>query len=224
MPQPTSAADGRSPVKKKSKPAPKQQASLLDYKNDKKKLNAVLTKTYVGKRILLTAKSIYGRGGPPEGEEDMLFQYHISKVNEDNKTATIDYDNKCIHEGDHLFQSYPDPQDGIPNYSLSMFKEDQELYLKHLGYEQKKKNDEDAERKKKAREADAAAVSDVSDLELKIEQGENIYDLLMDEYEPDGDLRPHTIAKGPDSGKVIMKQLWCKSLKIVFPDLSYFNH
>jgi hypothetical protein len=35
----------------------------------------------------------------------MLFQYHIGAVNSDNTTATIKYDDRCIKDGDHVFQA-----------------------------------------------------------------------------------------------------------------------
>jgi uncharacterized membrane protein YkoI len=210
----TSQAGGRSPAKKKKKPPPNKQSSLLSYKKDKHKFNEVLTRTYVGKRILLTSQYLYGRR-VPEGEEDLLFQYHVSSINDDNATATIDYDNKCIRDGHHEFQSYPDPQDDIPNYDLKTFKDDHELFLKHLGRGQKILNDVEFARKKREREeAEALAaanadMSDISDLELKVEEGVEIYELMMGEFEPAGDLCLHTIRRGAkEEGKTIKKQLW----------------
>jgi hypothetical protein len=86
-------------------------------------------------------------------------------------------DNKCIRDGHHEFQSYPDPQDDIPNYDIKMFRDDHELFLKHIGRGQKILNDAEFARKKQEREeaeARAATVADmsdisVSDLELKLE-------------------------------------------------------
>jgi hypothetical protein len=98
-----------------------KQTSLLAYKNNLAQLNQVLSSSYVGKRVLLIAASLYGRRIPTE-EEEILFQYHIGAVNSNNKTATIKYDNKCIKDGDHIFQSYPDQEvSTIPNYDLSTF-------------------------------------------------------------------------------------------------------
>ncbi len=76
-----------SPVQKKKAKRDKQ-TTLLAYKNSPAQLNQVLLSSYVGKRVLLTAVSLYGRR-IPAGEEEMLFQYQISAVNRDNKTATI---------------------------------------------------------------------------------------------------------------------------------------
>jgi hypothetical protein len=78
-------ADGdRNPPPKKKVKGGKQ------YKNDQVQLNQVLTLQYVGKRILLTAASLFGRK-IPKGEEELLFQYHIGAVNSDSTTSTIEY-------------------------------------------------------------------------------------------------------------------------------------
>jgi hypothetical protein len=227
MPQPDLPRGSTgSPAKKKKKAkkqTPKQQSSLLSYKNNKQQVNEVMSRSYVGKRILLTSISLYGRANVPDGEEDLLFQYHIAKINDDNTTAVIEYDEKCVQEGHHVFTNYPDPQVEIPNYKLTTFKDDQELYLKHLGLGQKIVNEERIARKKKMLEDAAALLSDVSDLEVKIEDGLEIYDLMMDEFEPAGDLRPHEIASGKDAGKVIQKQQWSELL-LKFLTLACFNH
>jgi hypothetical protein len=103
-----------SPVKKKKAKRDKQ-TSLLAYKNNLAQLNQVLSSSYVRKRVLLTAASLYGRR-ISAGKEEMLLQYHIGAVKSDKKTATIEYNNKCIKDGDHMFQLYPDQQDStIPN-------------------------------------------------------------------------------------------------------------
>jgi hypothetical protein len=207
MSNPTSASAAAPPAKK-AKSMPKQQSSLLAYKSNKHQLNEVMSKSYVGKRILLTAVSLYGRKDMPVGEDDLLFQYHIAKINTDNTSTVIEYDEKCVREGHHLFTSYPDPEISIPNYKLTSFKDDQELYLKHLALGQKITNEARIARDKKALEDAAALISDISDLEIKIEDGAEIYELLMSEFEPKTELRPHEIGSGKDAGKVIQKQLW----------------
>jgi hypothetical protein len=79
----------------------------------------------------------------------MLFQYHIGAVNSNNKTATIEYNDKCIKDGNHVFQSYPDQQDStIPNYNLSIFAENHKRFFKHLGRGQKIINDAKEAREK----------------------------------------------------------------------------
>jgi len=196
-----------SPVQKKKAKRDKQ-TTLLAYKNNPAQLNQVLSSSYVGKRVLLTAVSLYGRR-IPAGEEEMLFQYHISAVNRDNKTATIEYDNKCIKDGDHLFQSYPDQEDSIiPNYDLATFPEDHKCFLKHLGRGQKIINDAKEVREKEEKAAAAQTVSDVSDLEAKVEQEISFYDIIVDEFEPAGAMQDHVVAEGPHKGKVIKKQKW----------------
>jgi DNA-directed RNA polymerase len=47
---------------------------------------------YKGRRILLKAQDIYGRGKVPSGEEEYLFQYIIDSINEDCKTAILKYE------------------------------------------------------------------------------------------------------------------------------------
>jgi hypothetical protein len=60
-----------SPVKKKKAKRDKQ-TSLLAYKNNPAQLNQVLSSSYVGKKVLLTAASLYGCR-IPTGKEEMLF-------------------------------------------------------------------------------------------------------------------------------------------------------
>jgi len=60
------------------------------------------------KRILLEAKNIYDRGRIPHGEEEYLFLYRITNINEDGTTAVIEYESKFVLKGGDIFQSYPD--------------------------------------------------------------------------------------------------------------------
>jgi hypothetical protein len=53
---------------------------------------------------LLQAKAIYN-GTVPDGEEAHLFQYSVQNVINDCKTATIDFDEKCIVENGDFFQA-----------------------------------------------------------------------------------------------------------------------
>jgi hypothetical protein len=70
----------------------KTQSSLaLTFGNNAFLLSS-LRKTHTGKRILLRAKDIYS------GTVPYLFQYSVSQVNVDCKTAIIDFDEKCIVE------------------------------------------------------------------------------------------------------------------------------
>ncbi len=197
-----------SPIKKKKAKRDKQ-TSLLAYKNNPAQLNQVLSSLYVGKRVLLTAASLYGCC-VPASEEEMLFQYHIGAVNSDNRTATIEYNNKCIKDGNHMFQSYPDQQDStIPNYDLSTFAEDHKCFLKHLGHGQKIINNAKEAREKEEKAAASQTLSDISDLKAKkVEQEISFYDIIVDEFEPTGEMQDHVVLKGPHAGKVIKKQKW----------------
>jgi recombinational DNA repair protein RecR len=80
-------------------------------------------------------------------------------------------------------------------------------------------------REREEAEALAATVADmldVSDLELKVEEGVGIYVLMMGEFEPAGDLHPLMIRKGvKGEGKIIKKQQWselftCFSMHVMF--------
>ncbi len=196
-----------SPIKKKKAKWDKQ-TSLLAYKNNQAQLNQVLSSLYVGKRVFLTAVSLYGRR-IPASKEEMLFQYHIGAVNSDNKTATIEYNDKCIKDGNHVFQSYPDQQDStIPNNNLSTFAEDHKHFLKHLGRGQKIINDAKEAREKEEKAAASQTLSDISDLEAKVEQETSFYDIIVDEFEPAGEMQDHVVLEQPHAGKVIKKQKW----------------
>lgn len=169
---------------------------------------------YKGRRILLKAQDIYGRGKVPSGEEEYLFQYIIDSINEDCKTAILKYEEKCVTNGGHQFTNYPDTtgtESSIPNYYLSTFKEDHELYNAHNGRANKILNDEkDAVRKQQQKER-VNAIDDVSDLEERINtEGITAYMLLVDEFQPCGVSRNHTIVKGPNKGKQVKKQKWSK--------------
>ena len=85
---------------------PKTQSSLALTFGNNAFLLASLRKTHIGKRILLRAKDMYN-GTVPHGEEAFLFQYSVSHVNADCKTAIIDFDEKCIVEKGDMFQNYP---------------------------------------------------------------------------------------------------------------------
>ncbi len=139
----------------------------------------------------------------------MLFQYHIGAVNSNNKTATIEYNDKYIKDGNHVFQSYPDQQDStIPNYNLSTFAEDHKRSLKHLGRGQKIINDAKEAREKEETAAASQTLSDISDLKAKVEQEISFYDIIVDEFEPAGEMQDHVVLEGPHAGKVIKKQKW----------------
>ncbi len=64
-----------------------------------------------------------------------------------------------------------------------------------------------SERRRK-RQQPHKTVSDISDLEAKVEQEISFYDIIVDEFEPAGVMQDHVVAEGPHEGKVIKKQKW----------------
>ena len=62
------------------------------------KLHESTKEQYIGKRLLLQARNFYS-GRVPRGEDELLFQYGITDINEDCKTAQIEYKSKCIVDG-----------------------------------------------------------------------------------------------------------------------------
>jgi len=86
------------PKKKSKKKQLKLTPSLV---NIKRQIIESLTSRFVGNHILLKASDLYGIKKIPRGEEQYLFQYQIASVNDDCATAEIEYDSKCIVEGDH---------------------------------------------------------------------------------------------------------------------------
>ena len=147
----------------------------------------------------------------PSGEENYLFKYSISDVDDDT-TATIEYSGKYIVEDGQEFKSYPILDDSdytVDDYRLCCFREDHALYNKYLGVVNKRVNDQiDAERKRKE-ESKRSAVDDVSDIQRKIvEESVAPFDVLMAEFEPAGERKQHTVKTGPDAGTVTEKQEW----------------
>jgi hypothetical protein len=102
-----------------------------------------LRKTHDGTQILLRAKPIYN-GTVPDGEEAHLFQYSAQNVNNDCKTATIDFDEKCIVENGDFFQNnsnLADDDTTIEDYKIETLYADHELFNIHLGQVNKRIND-----------------------------------------------------------------------------------
>jgi hypothetical protein len=92
---------------------------------------------------LLRAKAIHS-GIVPDGEEAHLFKYFIMNVNNDCKTATIDFDKKCIVENRDTFQNYPnfaDEDTTIADYKIKMLNDNHQLFNVHLGHINKQVND-----------------------------------------------------------------------------------
>jgi hypothetical protein len=122
----------KSPVSNKKQ---KNQSSLAQTFGNNVFLFSSLRKTHNRKRsILLRAKAIYN-GTVPDGEEAHLFQYSVQNVNNDCKTATIDFDEKCIVENGDFFQNYQNLADDnttIKDYKIEMLNADHELFNVHL--------------------------------------------------------------------------------------------
>ena len=138
---------------------------------------AGLRKTHTGKRILLKATDIYKNSVVPRGEENYLFQYSVTTINGDCKTATIQFDERYIDDGGHKFINYPaidDEDDTISNYSLKRIEDDHKEYNVHLGRGNKIINDEKAVKLEAEEAAKVQASDDISDLRIKF--GETVTD------------------------------------------------
>ena len=194
---------------------PKTQSSLaLSFGNNAFLLSS-LRKTHTGKRILLRAKDIYS-GTVPAGEEAFLFQYSVSHVNADCKTAIIDFDEKCIVEKGDMFQNYPnfgDEDTSIQDYKIEMLNDDHELFNTHLGRVNKRDNDIRESKKKKEQDEKIRSTDDVQDIDDKFHVKKiDGYSILVAEFHPDGALTEHLIQAGSNAGKKNTKQDWSKFL------------
>jgi hypothetical protein len=121
------------PTKSKKRKTALQQTSLKAAFDPRERVEAA-KKLYVGKRLLLTAKFVYGKN-IPSGERNYLFQYIVSDVNPDCKALTLDYEFKFIEEGGKQFKNYPEQNDEdqrLEDYRVELLKEDCELYRKYL--------------------------------------------------------------------------------------------
>ena len=196
-----------SDTRKKSK----TQVSLAHTFGNNAFLLASLRKTHIGKRILLRAKDIYN-GTVPHGEEAFLFQYSVSQVNADCKTATIDFDERCIVEKGDMFQNYPnlgDEDTSIQDYKIEMLNADHELFNAHLGRVNKRENDLRESKKKIEQDEKVRATDDVQDIDDKFHvQKINGYSILVAEFLPEGALTDHLIQSGTNAGKMNTKQDW----------------
>lgn len=196
-----------SDTRKKSK----TQVSLAHTFGNNAFLLASLRKTHIGKRILLRAKDIYN-GTVPHGEEAFLFQYSVSQVNADCKTATIDFDERCIVEKGDMFQNYPnlgDEDTSIQDYKIEMLNADHELFNAHLGRVNKRENDLRESKKKIEQDEKVRATDDVQDIDDKFHlQKIDGYSILVAEFLPEGALTDHLIQSGTNAGKMNTKQDW----------------
>jgi hypothetical protein len=67
----------------------------------------------------------------------------------------------------------------------------------------------------KEKEEAAEAAKDLSDIQLKLENGVDAYELLKNEFEPSGPLRDHVVGRGVHKGKVHKKQIWSEFYLLV---------
>ena len=196
-----------SDTRKKSK----TQVSLAHTFGNNAFLLASLRKTHIGKRILLRAKDIYN-GTVPNGEEAFLFQYSVSQVNADCKTATIDFDERCIVEKGEMFQNYPNlgnEDTSIQDYKIEMLNADHELFNAHLGRVTKRENDLRESKKKIEQDEKVRATDDVQDIDDKFHvQKIDGYSILVAEFLPEGTLTDHLIQLGTNARKMNTKQDW----------------
>lgn len=170
-----------------------------------------LLQQHVGKRILIKAVDIYGsKKKVPTGEEGYLFLYRITAINDDCKTAIIEYEHKAIKEDAEDFWSYADPDEHeLDNYRLDHFKEDHLLFNKFNGNVNAKRANAKEDARKKEEEEKTNHLVDVTDIDRKVLQ-EKIrpYDVLVNEFEPAGPLIEY-ISTGKDTaGKKTFKQEW----------------
>ncbi len=182
-----------SDTRKKSK----TQVSLAHTFGNNAFLLASLRKTHIGKRILLRAKDIYNG---------------VSQVNADCKTATIDFDERCIVEKGEMFQNYPNlgnEDTSIQDYKIEMLNADHELFNAHLGQVNKPENDLRESKKNIEQDEKVRATDDVQDIDDKFHvQKIDGYSILVAEFLPEGTLTDHLIQLGTNAGKMNTKQDW----------------
>ena len=128
------------------------------------KSHDVINSKYENERVLLKAKECYDNGKVPPEEKEYLFEYYVSGVNKDDNTATLKYNGKCWKNGGDTFESYPDSEVTINKYRLALFKEDHELYNKHVARVNAKKNDALDTGKAESDKNKKLQLSDVSDI------------------------------------------------------------
>jgi hypothetical protein len=211
------------PPKKKAKPTKQGTLKQTMLRNPKDQL-ASANKLHVGKRVLLKAISLYSKKDLPKGEEKHLFQYTVVQVNPDLETVKLEYENKFIIEGGKEFQNYPLPDSDdvnyfIDEYRIELLPKDAELYKKYIGIENKIKEDAKEKQKKEEADIDREAAENVEDIDHMFLKEEMLaFDVLMLEFEADGDLVQHVVEGTKNKGKVTTKQQWSKSC-----DLSYLS-
>ena len=155
-----------------------------------------------------------GKKKIPRGEENYLFLYSISRINDDCMTAVIDYESKYIEEEGYEWKNFPDvdgDDESIENYRLDLLKTDHDLFNKYQGRINKKINDQKDLDRKMEDDRKKSSQTDVSDINRRIEQeGQTAYAVLLLEFEASGEEEEHIISRGGDTGKITAKQQWSK--------------
>jgi hypothetical protein len=173
-----------------------------------------LRKAHIGKQILLRIKALFKTNWIPEGKGNYLWQYHIYKVNGDGNTAEIEFDERYIEEGGHIFYNYPNSDtntdNSIKNYKLcDGVTEDHELFNVHLARCNKMHNNLIEAQPKEDKEKKVSASNDLLDIMRRFAEDHcDLYVLLVGKFEHWGELQHHTITAGPHTGKLNYKQMW----------------
>ena len=175
-----------------------------------------IAKLHVGKRVLISAEDLYEPDLPPDGQENTLFQYSVKHINPDCKTAVIDYDEIQIEDGGDEFQDNPELEHDsslIDDYDLSRLTEDHEKFNEHLARWNKRRNDAEEQRKKEMEVSKSNLTDTLSDLQKLFNEGTEVCDLLLGEFETATAVVEHKIKKaGKNFGKINHKQDWSKYL------------
>lgn len=204
------ASPKTSPKAKRQKRINQQTINSTAFNNDKAVRDG-LTQTHKGKRVLIQASRMYRNDPIPEGEEEYLFDYSIVSVNDDCKTAVIQFNEQYIIQDGYQFQNYAlvdEEEESLKNYSLSHLDDDHEAYNTHLGRGNKIINDQEQAKRKEEEAATMRDGNDVSDLKGKFDRNMDSWSLILAEFFGDGEVMEHTINSGPDQGKINYKQIW----------------
>ena len=138
-------------------------------------LKAGLQKAHEGKRLLLSSRSIYQPGEILEGEENSLWQYSVVSINDNCKTAVIEFDERYIEEGGDQFLNHANVEDDdegmtIKNYKLEGLKDDHEQFNVHLHRVNKAINDLKDAKLKEEEAKKIRACDNIDDLVKKAEE------------------------------------------------------
>ena len=96
-----------------------------------------MEKAYKGKRILLASMAIHNQGEVPAGQENYLWEYIVTGVNDNCEIGVIEFGERYALKDGGIFMPYicndDEEQDmTIDNYKFSGIKDDHELFNVHL--------------------------------------------------------------------------------------------